>query len=196
MKLYSGSGLSVHFRKFQNRQKLFYVISNKQASKDSQNNGIFCPAYKIMKHFFYCPEICREPLDSNRKTSNVLTQEHLESLRYVPETHSSHSATLEVDHLLVLENSFSLATHLVCMLAMIQEWGRWGFDIIVWVLAKLPLDFLLSLGLTAVRATNSGPANRSCQRTQDSIIPVSVSLHMKNGTAENEKYGICYHLLP
>lgn len=114
-------------------------------------------------------------LDSNRKTSNVLTQEHLESLSYVPETHSSHSATLEVDHLLVSENSFSLATQLVCMLAMIQEQERWGFDIIVWVLAKLTLNFLLSLGLTAVRATNSGPANRSCQRTQDSIIPVSLS---------------------
>lgn len=131
-----------------------------------------------MKHFFHCLELCRE-LDSSRKTSNVLTQEHLESLNYVPETHSSHSATSEVDHLLVLENSFSLATHLVCMLAMIQERGRWGFDIIVWVLAKLTLDFLLSLGLTAVRATNCGPANRSCQRTQDSIIPVSVSLQMK-----------------
>lgn len=134
-----------------------------------------------MKHSFHCPDPCRELLDSNRETSNVLTQEHLEPLSYVPETHSSHSATLEVDHLLVLEN-------LVCMLAMIQERGRWGFDIIVWVLAKLTLDFLLSLGLTAVRATNSGPANRSCQRTQDSLIPVSVSLQMK--------YSICYHLLP
>lgn len=36
MKLYRGSGLSVHFKIFQNRQKLFYVISNKQALKDSQ----------------------------------------------------------------------------------------------------------------------------------------------------------------
>lgn len=128
-----------------------------------------------MKHFFHCPEPWRELLNGYRETSNVLTQEHLEPLSYVPETHSLHSATLEVDHLLVLENSFSFATHLVCMLAMIQERGRWGFDIIVWVLAKLTLDFLLSLGLTAVTDTNSGPANRSCQRTQDSLIPVSVS---------------------
>lgn len=57
------------------------------------------------------------------------------------------------------------------MLAVIQEreWeggrerggGPEGVDIRVWLLAELTLDFLLSLGLTAVRAPNTAAVQQS-----------------------------------
>lgn len=103
----------------------------------------------------------------NVYTSSVSTVQDLESWTFLL------SATIEVIYLFADIRELSLtccstSLHAGYDSATDRE-GVWH----KWVLAKLTLGFLLSLGLTAVRATYSGPtsvAARAKERTRDSLL--------------------------